>query len=53
MANMLRQVAVGQVDPKLWGTEQFQANASLCIHCKLCKSECPAGVDVSSLMLEA
>ena len=42
-ANLLRQVATGQVDPKLWGTEEFKANADLCIHCKLCRTECPAG----------
>ena len=52
-ANLIRQIATGQVDPKLWGSEEFKANASLCIHCKLCQPECPAGVDVSSLMLEA
>jgi FAD/FMN-containing dehydrogenase/Fe-S oxidoreductase len=52
-ANLVRQIATGQVDPKLWGSEQFKAHAGLCIHCKLCQPECPAGVDVSSLMLEA
>lgn len=52
-ANLLRQVAVGQVDPRLWGSEELKAHAALCIHCKLCQPECPAGVDVSSLMLEA
>ena len=52
-ANLVRQIATGQVDPKLWGSEEFKANAGLCIHCKLCLPECPAGVDVSSLMLEA
>ncbi|MGZ3301060.1 MAG: FAD-linked oxidase C-terminal domain-containing protein, partial [Isosphaeraceae bacterium] len=52
-ANLVRQIATGQVDPKLWGSEEFKAHAGLCIHCKLCQPECPAGVDVSSLMLEA
>ncbi len=52
-ANLIRQIATGQIEPKLWGTEEFHAHAGLCIHCKLCKTECPAGVDVSSLMLEA
>jgi Fe-S oxidoreductase len=52
-ANLIRQIATGQVDPKLWGTEEFKAQADLCIHCKLCRPECPAGVDVSSLMIEA
>ena len=52
-ANMIRMVASGQVDPRLWGSEEFKTNADLCIHCKLCRTECPSGVDVSSLMLEA
>jgi FAD/FMN-containing dehydrogenase/Fe-S oxidoreductase len=52
-ANLIRQIASGQVDPRLWGTEEFKAHAGLCLHCKLCEPECPAGVDVSSLMLEA
>ncbi|WZO98101.1 FAD-linked oxidase C-terminal domain-containing protein [Isosphaeraceae bacterium EP7] len=52
-ANLVRQVATGAVDPKLWGTEEFRRNAGLCIHCNLCRTECPSGVDVSTLMLEA
>ncbi len=52
-ANLIRQVATGSIDPKLWGTEEFRAHADLCIHCKLCRPECPSGVDVSSLMVEA
>jgi FAD/FMN-containing dehydrogenase/Fe-S oxidoreductase len=52
-ANLVRQLMAGAIDPKLWGTEEFRANADLCIHCNLCPSECPSGVDVSSLMLEA
>ena len=43
----------GEVDPRLWGADEFKAHADLCIHCKLCRTECPSGVDVSSLMLEA
>ena len=52
-ANLVRQIATGVIDPKLWGTDEFRANADLCIHCNLCARECPSGVDVSSLMLEA
>ncbi|HMB04613.1 MAG TPA: FAD-linked oxidase C-terminal domain-containing protein, partial [Isosphaeraceae bacterium] len=52
-ANLIRQIAAGAIDPKLWGTDQFKANADLCIHCNLCAKECPSGVDVSGLMLEA
>ncbi len=51
-ANLLRQFAVGVLDPKLWGTEALKAAADLCVHCNLCESDCPAGVDVSALMLE-
>ena len=52
-ANLLRQVATGALDPRLWGSEEMKANADLCIHCTSCRTECPAGVDVSSLMIEA
>ncbi len=52
-ANLLRQLSSGLIDPKLWGSEALKENADLCIHCNLCPSECPSGVDVSSLMLEA
>jgi Fe-S oxidoreductase len=52
-ANLIRQVATGQVDPRLWGSDELKAQADLCIHCKLCHSECPSAVDVSTLMMEA
>jgi FAD/FMN-containing dehydrogenase/Fe-S oxidoreductase len=52
-ANLLRQMATGALDPRLWGSEEMKANADLCIHCTSCRTECPAGVDVSSLMIEA
>jgi FAD/FMN-containing dehydrogenase/Fe-S oxidoreductase len=52
-AGIVRQLAAGVVDPKLWGTDELKQVADLCVHCHLCQSECPAGVDVSSLMLEA
>jgi len=52
-ANLLRQVASGAVDPRLWGSEELKANADLCIHCVACRIECPAGIDISSMMVEA
>ncbi len=52
-AGLMRGIASGQLDPKLWGTEEFRESAGLCLHCKLCSTECPSGVDVSTLMLEA
>ena len=30
-ANLLRQIATGQIDPKLWGSEELKQNAELCI----------------------
>jgi FAD/FMN-containing dehydrogenase/Fe-S oxidoreductase len=52
-AQLLRQFASGALDAKLWGTEELKEVADLCVHCHLCESECPSGVDVSGLMLEA
>jgi FAD/FMN-containing dehydrogenase/Fe-S oxidoreductase len=52
-ANLIRQLIAGAVDPRLWGSEELKAHADLCLHCKLCQSECPAAVNVSSLMVEA
>jgi FAD/FMN-containing dehydrogenase/Fe-S oxidoreductase len=52
-ANLFRQFATGVLDPKLWATEELKEVADLCVHCHLCQSECPSGVDVSGLMLEA
>jgi FAD/FMN-containing dehydrogenase/Fe-S oxidoreductase len=52
-ANLIRQLSSGSIDPKFWGTEEFKANADLCVHCNLCQTECPTGLDVSRLMLEA
>ena len=52
-ANLVRQIASGSLDPKLWGTEEFKKHADLCIHCNLCSKDCPSGVDVSRLMIEA
>jgi FAD/FMN-containing dehydrogenase/Fe-S oxidoreductase len=52
-ANLIRMVASGEIDPRLWGGDEFKAHADLCIHCTLCRTECPRAVDVSTLMLEA
>jgi Fe-S oxidoreductase len=52
-ANLVRRLAAGLQDPKSWGSAEYRAIVGSCIHCKMCQSECPAGVDVSSLVLEA
>lgn len=52
LTNLLRQIGADTLDPNLWGTEELKNIAGLCVHCHLCEHECPAGIDVSSLMLE-
>lgn len=52
-ANLLRNIATGGLDAGLWGSEELRRRADLCLHCGLCREECPAGVDVSRLMMEA
>jgi FAD/FMN-containing dehydrogenase/Fe-S oxidoreductase len=51
--NLLHEIASGVIEPRFWGSEELRANAVLCVHCQLCRTECPAGIDVSSLMVEA
>jgi FAD/FMN-containing dehydrogenase len=31
-ANLIRQIASGRIDPRLWGSAEFMAHADLCIH---------------------
>jgi FAD/FMN-containing dehydrogenase/Fe-S oxidoreductase len=50
--HVLRQLASGAIPAEGWGSEELKEYADLCVHCNLCRSECPAGVDVSSLMIE-
>ena len=52
-ANLLRKIASGELDPRLWGSNEYKAIADLCIHCKMCNSECPSAVDASTLVMEA
>ena len=51
--NILHMIASGAVDPKQWGSDELRANSGLCVHCTRCRTECPSGIDVSSLMIEA
>ena len=52
-ANLMRGVVTGQLDPKLLATDQFKEIADLCVNCHQCRLECPAGVDIPKLMVEA
>jgi len=51
--NLLRDLLVNPDDAKSLATEEARAIAGLCVHCKMCESECPSHVDVPTLMLEA
>ncbi|WP_145267903.1 FAD-binding and (Fe-S)-binding domain-containing protein [Tautonia plasticadhaerens] len=52
MAGLIRDLANGRLDRSTWGGESIRRIADHCVHCRLCESECPSGVDVSSMMLE-
>jgi Fe-S oxidoreductase len=52
-ANILRLWATGQLEKKDFESPEFRKFLDLCINCKACSVECPAGVDVSRLMAAA
>ncbi len=52
-ANLMRGIVSGQLDPDSLKTDEFKAVADLCVNCQMCRLECPAGVDIPKLMLEA
>lgn len=52
-ANLMRGILDGQIDPELIKTDDFKEIADLCVNCQQCRLECPAGVDIPKLMLEA
>ena len=52
-ANLMRAVVTGQLPVAEMESDEFKRIADLCINCKQCADECPAGVDIPKLMLEA
>jgi Fe-S oxidoreductase len=52
-ANLIRAVLGGQLDPGELQKDDFKAVADLCVNCKQCRLECPAGIDVPKMMIEA
>jgi len=52
-ANLFRGLLSGQLDPAMVTGDDFKDVADLCVNCHQCRSECPAGVDIPKLMLEA
>jgi len=51
-ANLLRGVLTGRIGLETLTGDEFKAVADLCVHCHMCRLECPAGVDVPKLMRE-
>ena len=52
-ANLMRGVLNGSVELGNLAGDEFKAVADLCVHCHSCRLECPAGVDIPKLMMEA
>jgi Fe-S oxidoreductase len=52
-ANLMRGVVTGQLDPAKLAQDEFKQIADLCVNCHQCRLECPAGVDIPKLMVEA
>jgi len=52
-ANVLRFWATGDITDKQFESEEFKKFLGLCVNCKTCSIECPAGVDISTLMVAA
>jgi FAD/FMN-containing dehydrogenase/Fe-S oxidoreductase len=52
-ANLMRSIISGQLPVSIMATDEFKAVADLCVNCHQCRFECPAGVDIPKLMIEA
>jgi Fe-S oxidoreductase len=46
-------VLTGQLPPDAIRKPDFKAVADLCVNCQMCRLECPAGIDIPRLMIEA
>jgi anaerobic glycerol-3-phosphate dehydrogenase C subunit len=52
-ANLIRGILNRSIDLSRLSTDGFKDVADLCVHCHSCRLECPAGVDIPKLMMEA
>jgi len=52
-ANLMRGILNRSIDLSQLATDAFKDVADLCVHCHSCRLECPAGVDIPKLMMEA
>ncbi|NNF45990.1 MAG: FAD-binding protein [Desulfofustis sp.] len=52
-ANSLRLAISGQLGPGALGSEEMADTLKLCVSCKACRRECPTGVDMAKMKIEA
>ena len=52
-ANTLRLAITGQLGPDALASDAMAETLALCVSCKACRSECPTGVDMARMKIEA
>lgn len=52
-ANLARGLLTGTLPPGVVVDDAFKELLDLCVHCHMCRLECPANVDIPKLMAEA
>lgn len=52
-ANILRAWITGILENNDFKSQEFKRILELCINCKMCSVQCPSGVDISRLIVEA
>lgn len=52
-ANLIRAWITGVLSEKDIASDDFKTILGYCVNCKMCTIECPAGVDISKLVIEA
>ncbi len=52
-ANLLRALLEGRLPAEAAASEEFKQVVDLCVHCHMCRQECPAEVDIPELMVQS
>ena len=52
-ANTLRLALTGQLGPDALASDEMAETLALCVSCKACRRECPTGVDMARMKIEA
>ncbi len=52
-ANTLRLALTGQLGPAALASDEMAQTLDLCVGCKACRRECPTGVDLARMKIEA